>query len=141
MDLFDKLDARRHDAMAIVDAANAFANLTDAEQEEHVGLWGFAGMDEAQHALTALLRESHNDGCVIRDLDGSLVFLWQEVSTSDRWLTGPLFQENLIDDSELKELLDGDPDWLADREISLAREEVVAVIAQLPNAPGPVTRF
>ena len=69
------------------------------------------------------------------------MFLWQESSTSNRWLTGPLFQENLIDDGELKELLDDDPDWLADRELSLPREELVALIAQLPNAPGPVIRF
>jgi len=65
VDLFDKLDARRYDAMATADTANEFANLTDAQQEEHLGLWGFAGMDEAQHPLTALLREGHNDGCVI----------------------------------------------------------------------------
>lgn len=28
----------------------------------------------------------------------SLQLLWQEASTSDQWLVGPLFRENLIDD-------------------------------------------
>lgn len=141
MDPLDELDVRRHDAEAIADSANEFASLTDAEQEEHLGLWGFAGMDEAQNPLTALLRESHNDGCVIRDLDGGFAFLWQEASTSDRWLLAPLFRENLIDDDELRELLEADPDWLSDRGITMSRDEMAAVLAQLPNAPGSVMTF
>jgi hypothetical protein len=97
-DPFDQLDEARHDTLAILDAANEFGRLTDFEQEEtEFGLWGRAGLDNAQHPLTAFLRESHNETYVVRDLDGSLQLLWQESSISDRWARGPLYRENLID--------------------------------------------
>lgn len=36
MDLLEKLDASRHDSMAILDTANEFGNLTDAEQDGYL---------------------------------------------------------------------------------------------------------
>jgi hypothetical protein len=89
----------------------------------------------------ALVRESHNATCVVRDLDGALQFLWQESVASDRWSIGPLYRENLIDDSDLEDLLDADPDWLADQGISLSPSELIALLMALPSAPGPTMRF
>ncbi|MGN6257129.1 MAG: hypothetical protein ACTHN3_05170 [Solirubrobacterales bacterium] len=141
MDLLDRLDRQRHDAMAILDAANKFGRLTGAEQESYLGLWDFAGMDEARHPLTEFLRESHNETCVIRDLDGSVQLLWQESSMSDRWLSGPLYRENLIDDDALEDLLENDPHCLTEAGISLSRDEFWALLTDLPEAPGPVLSF
>jgi hypothetical protein len=141
MDGLDQLDVRRHDSKAIVDAAHEFSGLTDAEQDEHLGLWAYAGMDDAQHPFTGLLREGHNETCVVRDLDGTLQLLWQETSTSDQWLVGPLFRENLIDDGDLKEQLGADPDWLADRDIFVSPTELSTLMSTLPSAPGPVMSF
>ncbi|MGN6817019.1 MAG: hypothetical protein ACTHK3_13205 [Solirubrobacterales bacterium] len=140
MDLLDRLDDRRHDTLAILDAANEFGQLTDAEQDAtEGGLEGYAGLDEAQHPFTSLLRESHNSTYVLRDLDGSLQLLWQESSISDRWSRGPLHRENLIDDGALEDLLEEDPDWLA--EMPLSAEELSQLLAELPNADGPVMSF
>jgi hypothetical protein len=75
--------------LAILDAANEFGQLADAEQDETEG--GFeshAGLEEVQHPFTSLLRESHNATYVLRDLDGTLQLLWQESSISDRWSRG-----------------------------------------------------
>lgn len=69
MDAIDRLDGRRHDSMVIVDAANEFSRPTDFGQDEiEGGLRTHAGLDEAEHPLTSLLRESHNATCVVRDL-------------------------------------------------------------------------
>lgn len=140
MDLLDRLDDRRHDTLAILDAANEFGQLTDAEQDAtEGGLESYAGLDEAQHPFTSLLPESHNATHVLRDLDGSLQLLWQESSISDRWSRGPLHRENLIDDGALEDLLKEDPDWLT--EIPLSVEELSRLLAELPNADGPVMSF
>jgi hypothetical protein len=142
MDPIDRLDGRRHDSMAIVDAANEFSQLTDFEQDEiEGGLGTYAGLDEAEHPLTSLLRESHNATCVVRDLDGTLQLLWQESSISDRWSRGPLCRENLIDDGTLQEHLDDDPDWLAGAGISLSSAELRGLLAGLPNADGPMVSY
>lgn len=142
MDLLDQLDDRRHDTLAILDAANEFGQLTDAEQDEtEGGLEGHAGLDEVQHPFTSLLRESHNATYVLRDLDGTLQLLWQESSISDRWSRGPLYRENLIDDGALEELLEGDPNWLAEAGISLSVAELNRLLAELPHADGPVLSF
>jgi hypothetical protein len=115
MDLLDRLDDRRHDTLAILDAANEFGQLTDAEQDAtEGGLESHAGLDEAQHPFTSLLRESHNATYVLRDLDGSLQLLWQESSISDRWSRDPLHRENLINNGVREELLGHDPDWLTE---------------------------
>ena len=141
MDHLDQLDARRHDAKAVVDAANGFSHLSAAEQDEHLDLSGYVGMDDAQHPFTGLVRESHKGTCVVRDLDGALQFLWQESVASGRWSIGPLYRENLIDDSDLEDLLDADPDWLADQGIPLSPSELIALLTELPSAPGPTMRL
>lgn len=132
----DLLDDRRHDTLAILDAANEFGQLTDAEQDAtEGGLESYVGLDEAQHPFTSLLPESHNATYVLRDLEGSLQLLWQESSISDCWSLGPLHRENLIDDGALEE----DSDWLV--EIPLSVEELGRLLAELPNADGPVMSF
>ncbi len=141
MELLDQLDPKRHDTLAILDAIGAFAELSDAEQDDYLGLWGYAGMDEAQHPLTALLREGHNATCVIRDLDGTLQFLWQENSISDHWLRGPLYREHLIDGEELELEIANDPQWLDECEIPLPFDSLCELLAGLPAAPGPVMSF
>jgi hypothetical protein len=142
MDLLDQLDDRRHDTLAILDAANEFGQLTDAEQDAtEGGLESHAGLDEVQHPFTSLLRESHNATYVLRDLDGTLQLLWQESSISDRWSRGPLYRENLIDDGALEELLEDDPNWLAEAGISLSVAELNRLLAELPHADGPVLSF
>ena len=72
---------------------------------------------------------------------GRLQLLWQESSTSDRWLRGPLYRENLIDDRAVEEALEDDPQWLDERGISLSPEDLGELMAHLPNAPGPVMSF
>lgn len=142
MDLLDQLDERRHDTEGILDAANEFGQLTDAEQDEtEGGLWSYARLDEAEHPFTSLVRESHNETCVVRDLDGTLQLLWQESSISSRWSRGPLYRENLIDDGALEELLEDDPNWLAEAGIPLSVAELNRLLAELPHADGPVVSF
>ena len=141
MDAIDDLDTRRFDSLAIVDAANAFADLSDEAQGEELGLWEYSGMDDARHPLSSLLREGHNATCVVRDLDGSLQLLWQESSTSDRWSRGPLYREHLMDDQELEELVGDDPDWLVEAEISMPLGELRRLLAGLPSSDQPVVSF
>jgi hypothetical protein len=142
MDLLDRIDTERHDTMAILDAANEYSRLTDAEQGEYLALCDYAGLEAAQHPLTALLRESHNETWVVRDLDGTLQLLWQVSSVSDRWSRGALCRENLIDDGELEELLENEPDWLTEAGISLSVAELTSLMtAALPTAEEPVLSF
>lgn len=142
MDLLDRLHQHRHDTKGILDAANEFGQLSDSEQDEiEGGLWSYAGLDEAEHPLTSLLRESHNATCVVRDLDGTLQLLWQEPSISDRWSQGPLYRENLIDDGALEELLEDDPGWLAGAGIALTPGKLQELLSGLPNADGPVVSY
>lgn len=120
-------------------ALNEFGRLSDAEQDAYLGIWGeYTGLDSAQHPLTALLRESHNETWVVRDLDGTLQLLWQESSSSDRWQRGPLCEEHLIDFQELEERLDHEPEWLEEAEISLPLADLGRVLAELPSAEHPV---
>lgn len=140
MDPLDQIDERRHDTLAILDAANDFGCLTDAETEyQEEGIWAYAGLDEAQHPFTALLRESHNATCVVRDLDGKLQLLWQE-SSSSRWSRGPLYRQNLINDEDLEDQVDADPDWLK-AICPLPVVELRSVLATLPKADSPVMSF
>jgi hypothetical protein len=115
MELLDTIDTRRHDTLAIIDAANGFGSLSEAEADEHFGPWEYAGLEDAQHPLSALLPEGHNATCVVRDLDGGLNFLWQEESTSEHWLIGPLYREHLRDIEEVERTARRRP-WLAGRQ-------------------------
>jgi hypothetical protein len=53
----------------------------------------------------------------------------------------PLYRENLIDDGALEELLEDDPNWLAEAGISLSVAELNRPLAELPHAGGPVLSF
>lgn len=141
-DLLDRLDSSRHDTLAILDAANGFGGLTDSEQDEtEFDLWGHAGLDDAQHPLSALLRESNNQTCVVRDLDGTLQLLWQKSASSERWQRGPLRRGNLIDTETLEERDANDPGWLAAAGIDLSPQELLEMLAFLPTASGPLVNY
>ncbi len=141
MDLLKRISPARYDAEAVAETATRFQGLSQEEQDEYLGLWHYAGLDEASHPFTSLLRESHNNTCVVRDLDGSLQLLWEDEPRSGRWLVSPLYQENLIGDDEIADLLDADPDWLASCELELSHDELSRLLASLPGAPGPAMRF
>lgn len=141
VDLIDQIDYRRYDSLALLDAANAFGRLGEAEQDQYLGLWDFAGLEEAQHPLTAFLRESHNDTCVVRDLDGALQLLWQEDATSERWFRGPLYRESLIDLEEVEDRLAAEPGWFEAAEIHMDLSDLGRLIADLPSSDTPVLSF
>jgi hypothetical protein len=141
-DPFDELGEARHDTLAILDAANGFGQLTESEQEEtEFGLWGHAGLDDAQHPLTLFLRESHNETCVVRDLDGSLQLLWQESAISGRWARGPLYRENLIDDATIEERAKGDVHWLSSANLALPLPDLLGLLVRIPSAPDRVVDY
>src|SRR2546421_159323 len=100
MDLLDRLGPKRFDVEEIVEAANRYDELPETEQAEYLSLSDYAGLLEAEHPLTSLLRESHNATCVVRDIDGPLMMLWEE-PLSGVWDFGPLCRQNLISDEEL----------------------------------------
>lgn len=137
MDLLDQLDDRRHDTMAVLDLANEFDNLTDAESAEHEGgVRTYSGLDDAQHPFTTLLKESHNQTCVVRDLDGSLQLMWTESSMSNRWARTPLHRENLIGDRDFEDRVEADPDWLPETGLALPTVDVLRVLSTLPHGEG-----
>jgi hypothetical protein len=141
-DPFDQFAEARHDTLAILDAANEFGQLTEFEQEEtEFGLWGHAELDNAQHPLTAFLRESHNETYVVRDLDGSLQLLWQESSISDRWARGLLYRENLIDDATIEERAEDDPRWLPSSSLVLPLPDLLGLLGRIPSAPDRVVDY
>lgn len=141
MDALDQIDLNRHDAMAILDALNSFATLTDAEQDEYFGPLEYAGLDEAEHPLAALLPEGRNGTSVVRDLDGTLYLIWQESSTSDRWLIGPVYRDHLPAVEDIEETLESEPDWLGGLGISVSLTELRDLLLEFPIAPGPVVTF
>jgi hypothetical protein len=131
IDLLDQLDPRRFDAEAICRLLNQFDDLPPAEQDEHeFGIWGYAGLDDSQHVLSLLLRESHNSTCVVRDLDGSLVLIWEE-PLAGRWHFGPLSAGNLADPEDSPH----------EGASELNTDLVEAIIASLPEASGRVMSF
>lgn len=141
VDVLDPIDPRRFDTEAICEAATRFAELPNEEQDEYLNVWDYAGMLEAEHPFTALLRESHNATCVVRDIDGALQLLWQEHSTSDRWLVGPLCSENLIDADSPEDTGFDAAEWIDDEGLSFTVDQLHAALDALPSAPGPVMRF
>ena len=134
MDALDRISLERFDAEDICRRLNEFGSLSDDEQDSHLGIWGYAGLDEAQHPFAVLLAESHNSTSVVRDLDGALVMVWEE-PLSGEWRVGPLYHDHMPSDDRLEELLD-DPEGL-DLDHALISE----VIDSLPPAPGPVMDY
>jgi hypothetical protein len=140
VELLDTISPDHYDAEATVSKASRYEHLTTEEQNEYLGLWEFAGLDEAAHPLSCLLRESHNATSVIRDLDGSLQMLWEE-PRSGEWNVGPLSRQNLIDDDQIADALEADPEWLADCGLPLTTDELTRLLDSLRMLPAPVMRF
>jgi hypothetical protein len=140
-ELLDRIDPNRHDADAILDRLNAFSGLSvETQDEEEFGRWGYAGLDEAQHPLLDLVGEAHNDFCVVRDLDGSLAFLFETSPGSGQWRSGRLYRQH-VSESELERYLEHE-NAPAEQGLPFTRTEFLALLDGLPlDPPGPVTRF
>lgn len=136
-DPLDLIDRRRFDADAICDRLNEFDDLPEDVRERYLAIWDYAGLDEASHPFTQLLGESHNTTAVVRDIEGPLMFMWEDGPVGETtWKVGPLYADHLPSDEELVELLGTD-----DAEGGLDLGVVRQVIASLPTAPGPVRSY
>jgi hypothetical protein len=131
MDPLDQLDPRRFDVEDLCARLNRFDELSDDEQDEYeFGIREYAGLDDAEHPLSLLLRNSHNATCVVRDLDGELYLIWEEMP--DRgWHFGALSAGNLTTQEDSPHEGAGELD----------RELVEAVVDGLPKSTGSVMRF
>jgi hypothetical protein len=129
VDALDRLDSSRYDVSELVDRANAFEALPSSEQDQTT-FWEFTGFDQAQHVLSALLPELHNTRLVVRDLDGSLRFVFEDLDAHVHggtvWNQAELIRENLVDDDEVADLL-----MEADVDLEVVRE----VLRDLPSDP------
>ncbi len=136
--LLDRIDPRRHDVDAILERLNACSELPVEEQDaEELGRWGYAGLDDAEHPLLDLVGEAHNDFCVVRDLDGTLAFLFQVSSNSERWESGPFYRQH-VSDFELDRYLEYE-DAPQGQGLPLSRTELLALVNGLPDdPPGPL---
>ncbi len=139
--LLDRIDRHRYDSRAILDRLNAFSDLPVEEQDaEEFGRAGFAGLDDAEHALADLCGEAHNDFAVVRDLDGSLAFLFETASGSGEWEAGPFYRQH-VSELELERYTEHERSPY-EYDIPLSRTELEALLASLPDdPPGPVTSF
>lgn len=135
-ELLDRISSARHDVLELIDRLNAFEGIPDDDPRAQDGIWLSTGLAEAQHPLTALCPEGHNTICVVRDLDGSLQFIFDDVMTPIRWQVGPATSEHF---SMAADALDDEQ--LQDMEIPLSGAELAALIAALPEAPGPVRSY
>jgi hypothetical protein len=105
VDALDQLDPRRFDAHEICDKLNEFAELSEAEQDEYLGEWDYAGLEDSGHPFGMLLAESHNPCCVVRDLDGRLKLLWENVPAGT-WHVGDLSPAHLRTDAGVGEIIE-----------------------------------
>ena len=138
--LLDGIDSHRHDVDAMLGRLNAFSELPGEEQDdEEFGCWGFASLDEAQHPLLDLCGEAHNDFCVVRDLNGSLSFVF-ETSPGGGWEAGPFYRQH-VSDLELERYMEHE-NAPSEYGICLTRTEFQVLLDGLPNdPPGPLMRF
>lgn len=88
-------------------------------------------MYEAEHPFGSLLREGHNETCAIRDLDGTMRFLWEELPEG-RWFVGPLYVDHLEEEEMIDEEY-GFAYWIDEGGYSFSVEELRAAIATLPG--------
>ena len=120
----------RYDVRTLVDRANQFEGLPDGEQDQ-TEFWTYTGFDDAQHVLTALLPELHNTRIVVRHLDGSLRFVFENLDAHVHggvvWHEAPLVRQNLVDDDEVDDAL-----AQSGIDIRLVRE----ILQSLPSDPG-----
>jgi hypothetical protein len=93
-------------------------------------------LDQARHPTLALCGEAHNDFCVVRDLDGSLQFLFEAAPGTGPWAYGPLYRQH-ISELEIEAYLERE-----DPDLPLSPEQLRALLDGLPDdPPGPVRRF
>ncbi|MFI4991373.1 MAG: hypothetical protein ACHQHO_10740 [Solirubrobacterales bacterium] len=139
--LLDRIDRHRYDSKAILDRLNAFSDLSVEEQDaEEFGRAGFAGLDDAEHPLVNLCGEAHNDFAVVRDLDGSLVFLFETAPGSGRWEAGPFYRQH-VSELELERYTEHERSP-HEQDLPLSRPELEALLDGLPDdPPGPVTSY
>lgn len=89
--LLDRIDVSRFDVAAIVDRLNEFRDLpAEVQDDEEFGCRGYAGLDEAEHALTALCGDSDNDKSIVRALDGELYLVFETDIRLGTWSSGRL---------------------------------------------------
>ncbi len=84
--LLDRIDPSRHDVDEVVRRLNEYQSFAPDEQDEYYedgGAMGYAGVDA--HPLTNLCGEAHNAFFVLRDLDGSLRFVFETSPRDARW--------------------------------------------------------
>jgi hypothetical protein len=131
MDALDQLDRRRFDVEALVQRANVFAELPAAEQDE-LEFHEYVGLDDATHALSAFLPELHNACYIVRDLDGALRLVWEDlyahVHGGTRWHQTPLIKADLVSDEEIEDI-----DWGVDAPLDPVL--VKTVVEALPDDP------
>jgi len=139
--LLDQIDPNRYDVDEIVRKLNEYDELDAAEQDEHDdvgGSYAYAGADDAIHPLTELCGEAHNSFFIVRDLDGSLCFVFETTPATERWDVGPLYQEHVLPGLEsLAELIEA-----GDAALPMASEDLRELINGLPDdPPGQVRSF
>lgn len=132
--LLDRIDPARHDVDEVVRRLNEYESLAPDEQDEYYedgGAKSYAGV--AEHPLTELCGEAHNAFFVLRDLDGSLLFVFETSPREPRWEAGPLYGGNLSQADLEPYLLEELP--LTDIGIPLDADEFRALLAALPSDP------
>jgi hypothetical protein len=130
----DPVAAQRFDTWAILERLNVWDSLDDDEQRRFFGVCEYSGLDEAEHPLSSLLGESDTCCAIVRDIDGALYLLFEELP-SGTWRARPLWDAHMPDDNLLDDLFD----WLQTEPID--RNRLRAEIAALPPAAGSVPSF
>src|SRR4051794_11811997 len=110
MDTLDAIDPRRFDAEEIVDRLNEYRSLSDEDQEDALNAWEYSGLADAEHPLTALLAETHNACAVVRDLDGSLRLIFDDMRDGP-WRIGPLYDAHMPGEGLFEEVV-AQIDWI-----------------------------
>ena len=135
MDDLDLLDMSRYDVEALVGRANAFERMDDRDQDA-TDLWEYSGLGEAEHPLTSFLPELHNTRVVVRDLDGSLSFVFEDLAARVQddivWDHAPLIRQNLVDDEHADRIVE---------ELGLDRVLIERVLNSLPSDPSHSLTF
>jgi hypothetical protein len=139
--LLDRIDPARHEVQGVVRGLNEYESLGPEVQDQYYELGGAMGYVAVEvHPLTALCGEAHNSFFVLRDLDGSLQFVFEISPGGQRWEVGPLYRGNLSDVDLEPYLLDGEP--LESIGIPLSVEEFAVLLSALPDdPPGPLRRY
>lgn len=129
MDALDRLDPRRFDAEEACRKLNEFDELPQAERETYLGSWDYAGVEDCGHPFGALLTESHNACHVIRDLDGALKLLWEDLR-SGTWSLGDLSAAHIQPESDLAEFIEHE-------ELGIDAEQARDALRALASADSP----